>query len=236
MRMPSPMSTSRGRGPSCWPGPDSRGSGRRRALTELTDAGWRRCSTPPAAPASAPRSSRSAATAARELSPGSDLDLLLLVPGTATTAQARPRSRPAVWYPVWDAGLRLDHSCARSRRGAPRRQRRPAGPARDARPAARRRRRVAQRDACGEAVLADWRGFARRRLPELFAAARASGPSASGDLAFSLEPDLKESRGGLRDLIALRAVAASWVADVRHDGLDDARQRAARRARRPARR
>jgi [protein-PII] uridylyltransferase len=32
-----------------------------------------------------------------------------------------------------------------------------------------------------------------------------------------LEPDLKESRGGLRDLVALRAVAASWVADVPHE-------------------
>ena len=74
-----------------------------------------------------------------------------------------------------------------------------------------------------EAVLADWRGFARRRLPELFASC-AERAERAGDLAFSLEPDLKESRGGLRDLVALRAVAASWVADVRHEGLDEARQ------------
>src|SRR5262249_35978707 len=45
-----------------------------------------------------------------------------------------------------------------------------------------------------------------------------------GDLAFSVEPDLKESRGGLRDLVTLRAVAASWVADFRHDGLEEARR------------
>ncbi len=44
-----------------------------------------------------------------ELAPGSDLDLLLLHP-----VNAHPGEMAAVadrlWYPVWDAGLRLDHS------------------------------------------------------------------------------------------------------------------------------
>ncbi len=44
-------------------------------------------------------------------------------------------------------------------------------------------------------------------------------------MAFLLEPDLKESRGGLRDLVALRAVAASWVADVPHQRLASAHDR-----------
>jgi len=34
-----------------------------------------------------------------------------------------------------------------------------------------------------------------------------------GEVAFLLEPDLKEARGGLRDVHALRALAAAWVAD-----------------------
>ena len=34
----------------------------------------------------------------------------------------------------------------------------------------------------------------------------------SGELAFLLEPDLKDARGGLRDVHAIQAVAAAWVA------------------------
>lgn len=45
-----------------------------------------------------------------------------------------------------------------------------------------------------------------------------------GELQFLLEPDLKEARGGLRDATALRAVAASWVADAPREGLDQARR------------
>ena len=64
----------------------------------------------------------------------------------------------------------------------------------------------------GSGVLADWRAAAGTRLAELQAAARASGPQRSGELAFLLEPDLKEARGGLRDAHAIQAVAAAWVA------------------------
>jgi [protein-PII] uridylyltransferase len=34
----------------------------------------------------------------------------------------------------------------------------------------------------------------------------------SGELAFLLEPDLKEAKGGLRDVDAISAIAAAWVA------------------------
>jgi [protein-PII] uridylyltransferase len=40
-----------------------------------------------------------------ELSAGSDLDLVLLHPG-GTIAEVADR----LWYPIWDSGLRLDHS------------------------------------------------------------------------------------------------------------------------------
>ncbi|NEB65796.1 hypothetical protein G3I39_01730, partial [Streptomyces fulvissimus] len=44
-----------------------------------------------------------------ELSPRSDLDLLLLHDGS-TPAAAIARVADRIWYPVWDLGLDLDHS------------------------------------------------------------------------------------------------------------------------------
>ena len=73
------------------------------------------------------------------------------------------------------------------------------------------------------AVLADWRNSAPRRLPELDALCRERAER-QGELQFLLEPDLKEARGGLRDATALRAVAASWLADAPREGLAEARR------------
>src|SRR5215472_11277833 len=42
----------------------------------------------------------------RELCPGSDLDVLLLHDGRRDVAAVAER----IWYPVWDAGVPLDHS------------------------------------------------------------------------------------------------------------------------------
>ncbi|MEU3912405.1 [protein-PII] uridylyltransferase [Streptomyces sp. NPDC029721] len=157
-----------------------------------------------------------------ELSPRSDLDLLLLHDG-----KARPQALGAladrIWYPVWDTGVALDHSV------------RTPGEA----------RKVAAEDlkahlglldarlVAGDAgllaglrtsVLADWRNQAAKRLPELHALCRERAERA-GELRFLLEPDLKEARGGIRDATALRAVAASWLADAPREGLDGARRR-----------
>ena len=60
-------------------------------------------------------------------------------------------------------------------------------------------------------VLAARRASARTRLAELQALHEERTPR-SGELAFLLEPDLKEARGGLRDAEAIHAVAAAWVA------------------------
>jgi [protein-PII] uridylyltransferase len=60
-------------------------------------------------------------------------------------------------------------------------------------------------------VLADWRAAAGVRLAEL-QALHAERAQRCGELAFLLEPDLKEARGGLRDANAIHAVAAAWVA------------------------
>ena len=74
------------------------------------------------------------------------------------------------------------------------------------------------------AVLADWRNQAPKRLPALHELCRERAER-QGELQFLLEPDLKEARGGLRDATALRAVAASWLADAPREGLAEARRR-----------
>ena len=142
----------------------------------------------------------------RELLPGSDLDVLLLHharPGIAALADR-------IWYPIWDSGTRLDHAV-----------RRPA----HARAVARSDLRVAlgllhARHVAGDpqltgelrsGALADWRAAAGARLAEL-QALHEERTARSGELAFLLEPDLKEARGGLRDAEAIYAVAAAWVA------------------------
>ncbi|MEV7440357.1 [protein-PII] uridylyltransferase [Streptomyces sp. NPDC091204] len=157
-----------------------------------------------------------------ELSPRSDLDLVLLHDG-----KAEPRALSAladrVWYPVWDLGLALDHSVR-----TPGEARKTAGEDLKVQLGLLDARTVA-----GDAgllaglrtsVLADWRNQAAKRLPQLHALCRERAERA-GELRFLLEPDLKEARGGLRDVTALRAVAASWLADAPRDGLAEARRR-----------
>ncbi|MEU0135533.1 [protein-PII] uridylyltransferase [Streptomyces sp. NPDC006296] len=156
-----------------------------------------------------------------ELSPRSDLDLLLLHDGTADAA-ALAALADGIWYPVWDLGLALDHSVR-----TPAEARRTAGEdlkvqlgLLDARPVAGDLGLVA---GLRTAVLADWRNQAPKRLPALDELCRERAGRA-GELQFLLEPDLKEARGGLRDATALRAVAASWVADAPREGLAEARR------------
>lgn len=146
--------------------------------------------------------------ARRELTPGGDLDLVLLHRGRADVAEIADR----IWYPVWDSGLRLDHSVRTVDEAR--------AVARDDMKAA--LGLLAPRWIAGDAalvgelrsaVLSDWRADAPARLPELAAMCRERW-DAQGELAFLLEPDLKEARGGLRDVHVMQAVAASWVASA----------------------
>ena len=142
----------------------------------------------------------------KELLPGSDLDVLLLHDGREGIAKIADR----IWYPVWDSGARLDHAV----RTVP-----------QARRVARNDLKVAlgllnARHVAGdpdlttrlrEGALEDWRGNARTRLAEL-KELHEERTRMHGELAFLLEPDLKESRGGQRDVHAIQAIAAAWVA------------------------
>ncbi|MFP1627764.1 [protein-PII] uridylyltransferase [Streptomyces sp. 5K101] len=156
-----------------------------------------------------------------ELSPRSDLDLLLLHDGSADPA-AVAAVADRIWYPVWDLGLALDHSVR-----TPAEARSTAGEdlkvqlgLLDARAVAGDLGLVAS---LRTAVLADWRNQAPKRLPELDELCRERA-ARQGELQYLLEPDLKEARGGLRDVTALRAVAASWLADAPREGLAEARR------------
>ncbi|MET8353302.1 [protein-PII] uridylyltransferase [Micromonospora sp. NPDC005206] len=144
----------------------------------------------------------------RQCAPYGDLDLVLLhagVPGTDELAAA-------VWYPIWDAGLRLDHSVRTVA---------------EALSVARDDVKVAlglldARLVAGDRALADalvrtaadhWRRTAVRQLPGLREVTAARW-QAHGELAFLLEGDLKEAAGGLRDVGLLRAISAAGITDA----------------------
>ncbi|MGW6589795.1 [protein-PII] uridylyltransferase [Streptomyces globisporus] len=156
-----------------------------------------------------------------ELSPRSDLDLLLLHDGNADAAAVAALA-DSLWYPVWDLGLALDHSVrtpGEARKTASEDLKVQLGLL-DARPVA---GDLGLAAGLRTAILADWRNQAPGRLPALHELCQERAERA-GELQFLLEPDLKEARGGLRDATALRAVAASWVADAPREGLDRARR------------
>jgi [protein-PII] uridylyltransferase len=139
----------------------------------------------------------------QELCPGSDLDVVLVNRGRRDIE----RVAEATWYPIWDEGVRLDHSVRTPR---------------ELLALARSDLVVALglvdgRFVAGDADLAvdvlrrareQYRAQARRNLAAL-AASVADRHRAVGEVAFMLEPQLKEGRGGLRDFHALCSIAAA---------------------------
>ncbi|MGF1432097.1 nucleotidyltransferase domain-containing protein, partial [Kitasatospora sp. LaBMicrA B282] len=193
------------------------GGPRRRALAELTDRWLTDLLT--AAGGAQPGTALVAVGGygRGELSPRSDLDLLLLYDGGPVGELA-----DRLWYPVWDSGVGLDHAVRR-----PAEARQVAAADLKAQLGLLDARHLAGDPevtaALRSAVLADWRAGAAERLPELHELGR-SRAELHGELAYRLEPDLKEARGGLRDVVALDAIAASWLADAPREGLDAARR------------
>jgi [protein-PII] uridylyltransferase len=147
----------------------------------------------------------------RQLSPRSDLDLLLLVADGYDDATVTALAE-RIWYPLWDDNVAIDHSVRTEQ---------------ELRVAAGDDFRVAlglldMRHVAGDpaltvstraTVLADWRRAAKRRLP-LIAAATRERWERVGDLGHSTTPDLKEAHGGLRDAVTLRGLLATWLVDV----------------------
>jgi [protein-PII] uridylyltransferase len=145
----------------------------------------------------------------RELMPYSDLDLMLLhdnMPADVVSQVA-----DLLWYPLWDANIRLDHS-VRTVAGALR----VAGEDMSAGLAMLEVRHIA-----GDAELSDelvggarraWRTGIRSRFEELVEHTHARWQR-SGQIAHRAEPDLKCGRGGLRDVQLLNALAVAQLAD-----------------------
>ncbi|MGR7023427.1 [protein-PII] uridylyltransferase [Geodermatophilus sp. URMC 62] len=143
----------------------------------------------------------------REPPPHGDLDLVLVHDGRPEVAALAD----AVWYPIWDAGVRLDHSVrtvAEAVAVASTDVKAGLGLL-DARLVA---GDAALATALRTATLASWRQSAARLLPQLRDLRRTRARQV-GELAFLLEPDLKEAYGGLREGQVLRAVAAAQLVD-----------------------
>lgn len=155
-----------------------------------------------------------------ELCPFSDLDVVLVHKGRKNISATADK----IWYPVWDEGISLDHSV-----------RRPG----DVLAMASEDLRVAlglldARVVCGDPKVAEpvLEGALDRWIKQkppwlgVLADLVAERHRSSGDVGFLLEPDLKESHGGLRDVAALTAmmlavpVLADYVDTV---AIDDAR-------------
>ena len=161
----------------------------------------------------------------RELAPYSDLDLVLVHDDTAVHPGGPDVEKvaAAVWYPLWDAGAKIDHSVrALSEVTA----------------AARADPRVAlglldARHLAGDPhltlrlrseVLAHWRRDAAHHLPLLREIVERRARTV-GELAHASVPDLKEAQGGLRDATVLKALVATWLVDVPHAELEGCRTR-----------
>ena len=140
-----------------------------------------------------------------ELSPGSDLDILFLHSGKVSADDLKAFVND-VLYPLWDKKS-VDHS-VRTRsetRDAASSDLRVATGLLDIRLIAGNPDLVAgvQLDA-----LDFWRKNAKENLANLHKSLQERHVRA-GELAYLLEPDLKEARGGLRDIQALRAISLS---------------------------
>jgi [protein-PII] uridylyltransferase len=135
-----------------------------------------------------------------ELCPFSDLDVVIIHKGRKDISAVAER----IWYPVWDEGIALDHSVRKPN---------------EALEMAADDLRVAlglldARVICGEQKVAEpvlggaRERWIRQKPPWLGVLAEkvAERHASNGDVGFLLEPDLKESHGGLRDIAALVAM------------------------------
>ncbi len=137
------------------------------------------------------------------LCPYSDLDVVLV----HTAHRDIGKVADAIWYPVWDQGVHLDHSVRRPSEVL-------SAAAEDVRVAL---GLLDGRLVWGEAKVAEpllekaraaWRDRLGGRYLPLLQQQMAERRATAGDVAFLLEPDLKESHGGLRDVSVLRAISA----------------------------
>ena len=141
-----------------------------------------------------------------ELAPGSDLDVLLLHSGRRDVAELAGR----VWYPIWDANVKLGHAVRTVKEAL----KLADGDLDTATSFLTVRHLGGDRsltDELSEKALAQWRKRSTKWLAQVVARVDQRHAEA-GEVAFLLEPNLKDGRGGLRDVHALNwAMAADLV-------------------------
>lgn len=143
-----------------------------------------------------------------ELAPFSDLDVLLL----HETRRGIEGLAERIWYPIWDAKLKLGHAVR-----TPKEALALAGSDLDTATSLLQVRHLAGdaslTEALARAALASWRRRSKQWLTELSHRVEQRHATA-GEVAFLLEPNLKDGRGGLRDVHSLRWAAASEPAEI----------------------
>lgn len=155
------------------------------------------------------------------LCPGSDVDVVLVHPHKATEAQVREVAE-RLWYPMWDAGIKLSPSAHSTKSLL-------ALAADDLETATsilRVRCLAGDPETAGRVdrdAIAQWRRTPSKWLQRMSEEGRDRWAK-FGDAASLLEPDLKDSRGGLRDHDMLRwalALDRAEVAAALETPLDD---------------
>lgn len=155
-----------------------------------------------------------------ELAPFSDLDVMFLHEGQRAVDEFASR----LWYPIWDAGLKLGHSVCTIKQALDR-----AKDDLDSATALLSVRTIAGDQALGEKLAREagdlWRRNATKRLPELVERVLARQRQ-HGEVAYLLEPNVKEGYGGLRDIHALQWAQSAGIEIRRSDAasLDSAHE------------
>lgn len=153
-----------------------------------------------------------------ELAPFSDLDLVLVHDDDVEIGDLAEK----VWYPLWDAKVKLDHSVRTlsqmlsAAEGDPR----VALGLLDVRHLA---GDTALTLRLRSTMLNDWRQKARLQLPALRELTQ-QRHRLLGEIAHESIPDLKEMEGGLRDGVVMKGIVATWLVDVPHVELERSRQ------------
>jgi [protein-PII] uridylyltransferase len=146
-----------------------------------------------------------------ELCPQSDLDVMLLHAGRKDIAAIAER----IWYPIWDTGIKLGHSVCTVREALTL-----ADSDLDSATSLLSARHIAGDESLtadlAARALRQWEQRSKRWLQDL--ANRVEERHAqAGEVAFMLEPDLKEGRGGLRDVHSLHWAEAAHNVLLEHD-------------------
>ena len=147
----------------------------------------------------------------RELCPESDIDVMLVHRRRPDVA----RLADHIWYPMWDEGLHVGHSVCTVREALAL-----ATDDLDTATALLSARHVAGdprlTDELARQSLTRWEKRSKRWLTELGGRVEVRHGKA-GEVSFRLEPDLKEGRGGLRDVQSLRWAQAAQPVLLDHD-------------------